>query len=252
MSEILAPPLIEKIEPEIIPKPGMFGLSDSGARRELLSVFLNGSIRRVNLCYPLDDDVVSAPELVWQTLEMAADFIDSGLLVSMCGIDTVRKLKTIKRIGGRELRRQIAHFNGARYHYPKVAAWCALHGYPYVPSANTPKEIEQFEQFEQFEDSGFHVVKAIPWLTGDGGGLHEYVKRYNGPLLFNAAGGIQPVDMDEKTNTPLEVNSGFATTANLGQVCLISATHPIKVLNKGGETDPLGKLEEYFRLIRDF
>ncbi|MCL2037507.1 hypothetical protein FWG95_00630 [Candidatus Saccharibacteria bacterium] len=245
MSEISAtPPLIEKIEPEIIPKPVMFGLSDEGERDELISVVVDGEVKRVNLCYPLDDDVISFPELVRQTLETAAAFLERDIVVSMCGINTVKKMKDIKRIGGKDLRRSIAHFNGARHHYPEVAAWCAVHGYPYIPSANTSSEIEQFE------DSGYDIVKAIPWLGPDG--LHEYVREYDGLLHFNAAGGIQPVDMDEETNTPLEVNPDFVATAGLEQVRFISATHPIKVLNREGETDPLGRLEEYFRLIRDF
>lgn len=222
---------IELLEPELDVNIKLFGLFDRSARRDLIAMLKKNGVKRINFVYP---DGKNA-RLLNATLDMLKDYVDAGFLVSICNIDSIEKVKSLKGL-------KYAFLTKAT-HEPKVEAYCREHGIPYVPVA------ENAGEFETRKQEGYTLVKAFHYVKNN---LSEPIANSTtqGGLLYNAAGGIIPVKVAED-GTPLEVTELFTSCTDLDCVVSISATHPAKCyLYNGEKIVELEKFNSYLKKIR--
>lgn len=221
---------IELLEPELEVNIKLFGLFDRSARRDLIATLKQNGVKRINFVYPDGQNA----RLLNATLDMLKDYVDAGFLVSVCNINTIEKVKSLKGL-------KLAFLTKAT-HEPKVEAYCREHGIPYVPVA------ENAGEFETRKQEGYTLVKAFHYVKNN---LREPIasSKTEGGLLFNAAGGITPVEVAED-GTPREVTKLFTTCADLDCVVSISATHPARCyLYNGERIVELKKLDSYLKKI---
>ncbi|MCL2539868.1 MAG: hypothetical protein FWE53_00325 [Firmicutes bacterium] len=229
------PTPFQKLEPEFVPKWGMLGLGDDDEREELINVMSKAGVKRVNFCYPLDEDLSQSPELIIYTMDMARSFKDSGFLVSFCNIDELGKIKVIKKEFGNL--DDISYLTDDSW-VPAVMEYCTKHNTPFIPSGHNIAEMKAYV------DAGYPVVKAMPYaqqkvVDGKAEGMFavpELRQKINGrkvdqeqsDVLFAAGGGLAPLFTKPVGGAP-KLNWAFKDAAKLEGMVIISATQPVKV-----------------------
>jgi len=223
--------ILSKLEPEFVPTSEMFGLTDVGARAELIDVMKKAGVKNACFFYPEHAERQKDAKLVTKTMEMAADFADAGFDLTLAGVEDVKKLHTLE---------MFKRVNGIKNNKP-VEDKCRREGVQYVPTVSNQAEIDSRSHW------GTKLVKAYPWVRQDGTGMHEKVEDYKGDMKFGIAGGVKPI---ENTDADLwTLNMDVVTAAALPQVSLITATQPTKLL-VGDE--PLRGLETYLDMLKEF
>lgn len=119
---------IHKLEPEIIPTEDVFGIVDTAATRELISVLKDNTINRINICFPLDE---KDEKLVKLTFEAIQNMLEGGIRVSMSNIDTIDKVKFAQQESGNN----ISYFSKATV-VPAVEKYCRDNNIPFLPGAS--------------------------------------------------------------------------------------------------------------------
>lgn len=241
--------LISKFQPTIIPNKDVFGIDDVIERGELIYTLKEFGVGRVNIQYPKSGAVDRDKDIVEKSVVMAGDFADNGILVSMCGIDDVKKLKKIQQIGGRETIDKIAFFNCAKNN-KAVEDYCRRNEIPYVPS------VEYRNEFDGRLHKGETLLKAYPFYNGETAGAHNFIGEFDVQKRMGyedrecqiiASGGIEPIDSETG-----KITRKFKTVMGMHTVVAVGSTQPVEMfLQKERVNVRLTDLENYIKTIAD-
>lgn len=224
---------IHKLEPEIIPGENVFGIVDRTETKELIGVLKDNSINRINICFPVN---ANDKMLIEYTFAAIQAILEGGIRVSMSNIDTIDKIKFAQQA----CENNISYFTKAQIVHT-VEQYCRDNNIPFLPVASNIKE------FWHRITEWYRVIKAYPFVKEQ---LMEAIAQSKDKtLLYNPAGGITPVIMDECGN-PKEVSDFFLQCAKLDSVINISATDPAKCLIKPSSNwNPLERFNKYLQLV---
>lgn len=122
----------DKLEIEIVPERNVFGIIDKKKTDDLISVLKDNHIKRINICFPLNE---SDSELIKHTFVAMQNMLDAGIRISMSNIDTIDKIIYAQQA----CENAILYFSKAEK-VPIVEQHCKDNDIPFLPVASNMTE----------------------------------------------------------------------------------------------------------------